>query len=152
MANMNIKDHAKKGGRNRWLPKATHEGILKLLDKKTHCIVLEDGRRIISLRSVFKTFNSSPGGGVKDHYPRFVPKNLYEFINEQDQGVLSVVQYIDIHGKESTGYSSEIIPIVCSAYMNAYKSNKIRPDQGVRVDISEKLIFALSKVGIIGLV
>lgn len=158
MSNQNIKLHASKGGKSRWLPKATHHGVLKIMGKELPCVVLEDGRRIITRTSVFKAFNRPQRGNKSSTdnsiaIPSFLDaKNLRPFITEEIQGLITPVNYLGIKGDDTTGYSAETIPIVCEIYLNAKKEGVLNPKQGLIADLSEVLIKSLSRVGIIGLI
>ncbi len=158
MSNPNIKDYASKGGKARWMPKATHQGILKIMGKELPCVVLEDGRRIITRTSVFKAFNRPQRGNKSSTenaiaIPSFLDaKNLRPFITEEMQGLICPVNYLGIKGENMMGYSAETIPIVCEIYLNARKENVLTPAQGVIADLSDILIKTLSRVGIIGLI
>ena len=158
MSNPNIKDHSVRGGKIRWMPKATHQGILKIMGKELPCVVLEDGRRLITQASVFKTFGLARRGS-KDQDPTVVKmpgfldaKNLKSFISEEVLSVIRPVCYMNNNKTESMGYSAEIIPLVCDVYLSARKEGVLTDSQGVRAEISEQLVRALSKVGIISLV
>lgn len=152
MSNANIKDHAAKGGKIRWMPKATHQGVLKIMGKELLCVVLEDERRMLTARAVFKAFGMISRGS-KTEYPAFIDqKNLLPFITDQVKSAIAPVQYIGIDKKEATGYSAEIIPYVCDVYMSAKKTGVLLPSQGARAETSELLIRSLANVGIIGLV
>lgn len=156
--NPNIKKFSSKGGKMRWMPKATHQGVLKIMGKELPCVVLEDGRRIIAQTSVFKAFERPQRGlrSAEDRklsVPSFLDaKNLRPFITEEMQGQINLVKYINNNGVESTGYSAETIPIVCEIYLEAKKHGKLTSTQGQIAEISELLIKSLSRVGIIGLV
>lgn len=158
MSNPNIKKHASKGGKARWLPKATHQGVLKIMGNELPCVVLEDGRRIITRSSVFKAFGRPQRGNKhKDpeiqKIPSFIDaKNLQQFITDEIKELIAPVNYIGTNKKESTGYSAETLPIVCEIYLNAKKEGYLTPNQVVIAELSEVLVRTLSRVGIIGLV
>lgn len=152
------KEIASKAARARWTIKATHQGLLKILDKELPCVVLEDGRRIIAQTSVFKAFDR-PQRGLRTEEDRklLIPsfldaKNLRSFITEEIKSQISIVKYINHNGAEVTGYSAETIPIVCDIYLSARKKGILSPSQEQIADISELLIKSLSKIGIIGLI
>jgi len=158
MSNPNIKLHASKGGKIRWMPKATHQGILKIMGKELPCVVLEDGRRIIGQTSVFKAFDR-PQRGLRSEearklaIPSFLDaKNLRPFLTEDIQCQITVIDYINDKGAISTGYSAETIPIVCEIYLSAKKEGVLNASQGQIADLSDILMKSLSRVGIIGLV
>ena len=158
MSNMNIKKHASKGGRARWLPKATHQGMLKIMGKELPCVVLEDGRRIITRTSVFKAFNRPQRGnkyrdGIVSSLPSFLDaQNLKPFITPEVEELIAPVNYMSLNKKEMTGYSAETIPTVCEIYLNAKKEGCLVSTQGLIAELSETLLKTLSRVGIIGLV
>ena len=149
------KEIAIQGAKARWepkLPKATHQGILRIMGKELPCVVLDNGLRLISQRSVFKIFGMKASGS-RSEYPAFIAaKNLLPFINEEITSVIVPVQYTDNIGKEYSGYSAEIIPAACGVYLSARKNGALLPSQSVRADISEILITTLSRIGIIGLI
>ena len=89
---------ARLGGAARWgvgkTPKATHEGELQLGDLVIPCAVLDDGRRVLSQRSVGKALGRGYGGkdwrtaaaegGDAGQLPFFlVAANLKPFISDE---------------------------------------------------------------------
>ena len=154
MSNPNIKDYALKGAKVRWIPKATHQGILKIMGKELPCVVLEDGRRILTETAVLRAFNKRSRGSKSEYnYPAFMDaKNLLPFITDEIKPSIEKVKYLTINGSESSGYSAEIIPIVCDIYLSARNSGILDRLQASSAEISEMLVRALSKVGIISLI
>jgi hypothetical protein len=154
MSNPNIKIHAAKGGKVRWMPKATHQGILKIMGKELPCVVLEDGRRILTEAAVLRAFNKrSRGSKIESNYPVFMEaRNLDVFITEEIRPATQKIEYMSISGSISSGYSAEIIPIVCDIYLTARNEGKLTSHQVATAEISEMLVRSLSKVGIISLV
>lgn len=154
MANKNVGIHAAKGGKARWMPRATHQGILKIMDKELPCVVLEDGRRLITETAVLRAFNKRSRGSKKDvPYPVFLEaKNLIPFFTEETTSAIKKVNYMDTKGKEYSGFSAEIIPIVCDVYLSARNSGKLIANQCATAEISELLVRSLSKVGIVALI
>jgi len=160
MSNPNIKDHAAKGGKARWMPRATHQGFLRIMDKDLPCVVLEDGRRLIARSSVFKTFDRPQRGSKQSQdlsgnleMPSFLDAaNLQPFVTEEDKELIMPLNYLSLRGAEMTGYSAETIPIACEVYLNAQKEGKLKANQKRYAEISEALVKLLSRVGIIGLV
>jgi hypothetical protein len=95
-ARSEIAQRAAVAGWHKDVPKATHTGILKIGDLEIDCAVLNDGRRVLSQRSVnralgrthggrdFKLRQSEAGGGL----PIFlVPKTLQPFISNDLRAV-----------------------------------------------------------------
>ena len=149
---------AKKASKARWLPKSTHEGILKILNKELPCVVLEDGRRIVIQKSVFRAFDRPPRGKKQSDIhlaslPSFLQaKNLQEFVTQEILDVIRPIEYLDNNKTICFGFSAETIPIVCDIYLSARKNNKLNVIQERIADISELIIKSLSQIGIIGLI
>lgn len=149
---------AKKAIAARWMPKATHQGILKILDKELPCVVLDDGRRIINQSSLFLAFDRGRKGrrykeNEKINLPSILdPKNLREFITDEIISMAQPINYLNVNLTNGSGYSAEIIPIVCKIYISARKNNTLTPNQMRTADISELLLDSLSRIGIIGLI
>ncbi len=158
MSNPNIKDHAAKGGKARWKVKATHQGTLKIMGKELPCVVLEDGRRIITQGSIFRAFDRPKRGSrskTEDgiNIPGFLDsKNLKPYIDLAVTGVITPIEYLGLNGTECSGYRAEIIPTVCEMYLNAQRDGKLTANQGKMAVISDLLIRSLATVGIIGLI
>lgn len=158
MANKNIGIHAAKGGKARWMPKATHQGILRIMGKELPCVVLEDGRRIITQASIFRAFDRPTRGSrskTEDgvNIPAFLDsKNLKPYINDQVNDVITPISYLGINGADCSGYRAEVIPTVCEMYLNAQRDGKLTTNQVKIAVISDLLIRSLATVGIIGLI
>lgn len=158
MSNPNIKEQASKGGKARWMPRATHQGILKIMGKELPCVVLEDGRRIITQGSIFKAFDRPKRGSRSKteegiSIPGFLDsKNLKPYINDDVTAVITPITYIGLNSIECSGYRAEVIPTVCEMYLNAQKDNKLTVNQIKIAVISDLLIRSLATVGIIGLI
>lgn len=158
MSNPNLKNFSSKGGKHRWMPKATHHGVLKIMGKELPCVVLEDGRRIITQKSIFKAFDRpARGSRNKDENGESIPafldsNNLKPYITQEITDVITPIQYLGINGAECSGYKAEVIPTVCEMYLNAQKDNKLTTNQIKIAVISDLLIRSLATVGIIGLI
>lgn len=158
MTNPNINLLAKKGAYARWTPKATHQGEIDILGRKLPCVVLEDGRRIISESSIFRAFDRPRRGarnkdenGIK--IPAFLDsKNLEPYMDEEFRGWINPVEHIGLNGSTNYGYRAEVIPAVCELYTKASKDDKLTHNQLRMAEISSLIIQSLSKVGIIGLI
>ncbi len=155
------KEIATKASKARWepkLPKATHQGILKIMGKELPCVVLEDGRRIVTQTSLFIAFDRSRKGRRNSensllNLPSILdPIGLKPFITPEVLDRTKSIEYLSINGAKTTGYSAEIIPIVCDIYLNAYKNGALTASQIRTAEISELLIRSLAHVGIIGLI
>ncbi len=137
--------------------KATHQGELIISGKVLPCAVLENGERIIIQKSVFEAFERpARGQRARDkeiNLPSFIAaKNLLPYINEDIREVINPIQYKDKDGKVKTGYKAEILPTMCDIYLSARKDNALTSHQARLGEISEIIVRALSKVGIVALV
>lgn len=158
LSKQELSEIAKKGARARWMPKATHQGVLKIMGKELPCVVLEDGRRIINQTSLFVAFDRSRKGRRNTensllNLPSILdPIGLKPFITPDVLERTKSIEYMSINGSSTTGYSAEIIPIVCEIYLNAHKNGALTHAQVRTAEISEMLIRSLAHVGIIGLI
>ena len=152
------KEIAKRGGRARWLRKATHEGELVIMDKRLPCVVLDNGDRILTQSAIFNVFERPRRGSrtqkVKGiEVPNFADAhNLKAFISSDNEKALCQVTYLNLKKVEAVGYHAEIIPIVCDLYLSARAAGVLRPGQVKTAETSEMLVRTLSKVGITALV
>lgn len=155
------KDIAIKAAKARWevkLPKATHQGILKIMGKELPCVVLDDGRRIITQKSIFDAFDRpSRGARNKTEDGRKIPafldsKNIRPHLNDEIKEMISPIEYLNLNESKCSGFRAEVIPTVCEIYLNMQKEGKLTTNQVKIAAISDLLIRSLATVGIIGLI
>jgi P63C domain len=153
----------------RWhkdVPKATHTGILKIGDLEIDCAVLNDGRRVLSQRSVnralgrthggrdFKLRQSEAGGGL----PIFlVPKALQPFISNDLRAVAEKPILYDVAGENSAlglghGIDADALPLVCEVWVKAHEAGALRPNQEPAAIRAAILLRGLQKIGITALI
>lgn len=158
MSNPNIKDHCVKAGKTRWLPRATHQGMLNIMGKELPCVVLDNGARVFTQTSMFKVFDRPRRGKKNKHeelanIPSFLEaKNLRALITPEIEARIQPIEYVDINRTISIGYSAEMIPSVCDVYITGRKNNILTHAQGRIADISELLMKSFATIGIIGLI
>src|SRR4051812_41135416 len=105
--------------------KAIHEGKIQLGESELNVAVLKDGTRIISRNAIFRAFGRTKRGRAigevrVPNMPSFIDaKNLQPFVGEDLKGVLKQIDYIDKNGKEDSGYSALILPMLCKVYLDA---------------------------------
>ena len=152
------KEIARKGGRARWLRKATHEGELVIMGKVLPCVVLDNGDRILTQGAIFDAFDR-PRRGSREQKdltvktPNFADaNNLKPFVSDGNKEILTAVKYLNLKKAESLGYHAEIIPIVCDLYLSAREAGALTSAQLKTAHTSELLVRSLSKVGITALV
>lgn len=141
------------------LPKAIYWGKLPIGDMELDCVVLDDGQRILTAKSIFEAFGRSRKGMNSrleidgTQLPPFIAaKNLRPYINQIVIERTRLVSYLD-GGRRKTGYVATLLPAMCGVYLAA------RREPGVLVDSQKKLAeqaevitTALSMVGIDALV
>jgi oligoribonuclease (3'-5' exoribonuclease) len=154
---------AQKAAQARWgsnLPKATHEGMLKIGDRELPCYVLEDGRRVFSTRGVNRALGSTTTGTPKDSPDgaRKLPavlssKSLKPFIDADLMArLLSPIEFRPKAGRSAFGFEATLLPDICEAILDAAKADVLKQNQRRLAETAEILIRAFAKVGIIALV
>ncbi len=147
------------------LIKATHEGEIIIGDAHLRVAVLSNERRIITQTAIFEAFGR-PIRGSRTKADQSTPQlpglidaqNLKPFISNELYEVIKVVKYEGFNGKETEGYDATVLPLICEVYVdarNAIKSNGLpvlTAKQMPNVYAAEKVLRALAKVGILGLV
>lgn len=155
---------AKKAAALRWagdIPKATHDGIIKIGELEIECAVLEDGKRVISERAMTRAFGGKRGGS---HWKRaregganlpvyLSAKNYLPFISSDLEAALSSpVNYKTLHGSVANGLDATLLPKVCNVFLKARDEDELHPRQiplSMQADI---IMRGLAEVGIIALI
>jgi len=152
---------AKKAAAARWsLPKATHEGDLKLGDAVIHAAVLEDGRRVLTQSDVMRALGRARQAKGRAYYdgdvnlPAFLTaKNLKPFIPADLYVTSSQVEFRPLKGVVAFGYPADLLPKVCDVFLKARDAgNVLKPNQMHIAKQADVLMRALAHVGIIALV
>jgi len=144
---------------------STHEGFLRIGEKKLPVAVLNDGRRIITQNALFEAFGR-PARGSRARGDQDTPKlpglidanNLKPFISNDLILVIKPINYTDKNGKPSIGHDATVLPLICDVYLDARDFKKadgksvLTAKQIPNVLAAEMLIRSLSRVGIIALV
>jgi len=152
------KEIASKGGRARWLRRATHEGELVIMGKTLPCVVLDNGDRVLTQVAIFDVFDR-PRRGTREQKdltvkaPNFADaNNLKPFVSQEHRDMMAPVKYLTLSKSEAVGYHAEIIPLVCDLYLSAREAGVLTVGQIKTAKTSELLVRSLSKVGITALV
>lgn len=144
----------------RWgreVERATHQGTLQIADQELECAVLEDGRRVINQASIMSTLGRSTSSGRRtrnDNRPPFLEaNNLLPYFSEELEAILPRIDYRvgDSKGIRS-GYNAEILPRVCDVYLSARADGVLAQNQKPAADAAERVVRALSLIGITALV
>jgi hypothetical protein len=149
------------------LPRATHEGVLKIGDLEIECSVLKDGTRLISQTSMLKAFGKSAIGSYernkakeltvkldgKGEMPVFIAaSNLLPFIVNDLSKEGEKINFISKSGAKSTGYRAEMIIIACDAYLKAREAGVLMKNQLSIAQQCEIIVRSLAKVGVVALI
>ena len=151
---------ARKAADARWgksVMNAEYVGTLPVAEMSLDCVVLDDGRRVISQGSILQSLGRSETSGRRtrnDNRPPFVEAgNLVPFFTEELKSKFERVEY-RLDGVIGTrqGYEAEILPLVCEVYLAAREAGVLTPQQRPTAQQAEILVRGLSRVGIIALV
>lgn len=140
------------------MPRATHQGKLEIASKKLPCAVLDNGIRILNLKSVFVAFDRPARSTVyADNraidVPSFIDaRNLQPYITKNLKAAIEPISYVSNSGRIVKGYNAEILPLLCDVYLEARKNKALHPTQKPLAVSAEILVRGLSKIGIIALV
>ena len=144
---------------NKTLPKATHDGDLKIGDFDIKAYNLDNGERVLSriefLKALGRTGKAKGGRRYDDEFktPVFLSaNNLQPYISEDLLENSTPLHFIDLNGNESIGYKAQLLPAVCYVFMDAAEKNKILKSQEHIVERSKKLVRGFATVGIIALI
>ena len=137
------------------LPKATHQGILKIADIEIPCFVLEDGKRVISGRGITKAIGMKGRGQGVRRIPTH--KTLKPFINnELDLAIKNPIKFIGVGSRKknpTAGYEATILHDLCQAVLDARDANVLKTEQEKRyAKFCDILVRSFAKIGIIALV
>lgn len=161
---------ASKAANARWekagktLPKATHEGILRIGDFASGieipCAVLEDGTRVLTQSGVMLALGRARQAKGRQYYdadvnlPAFLTaKNLKPFIPPDLTVTSSQIEFKALTGNKAFGYRAELLPRICGVFLDANKAGVLIPRrQGHIAERALLLIRGFADVGIIALV
>lgn len=141
------------------IPKATHEGILKISGFEIKSYNLDNGDRVLSRLGFIKALGrtgKAKGGRIYDKefgLPVFLTaKNLKPFISKELIENSTPVIFIDLKGNESIGYKAELLPSVCYVFLDAFEKDVLSPTQYHIAERSKILVRGFATVGIIALI
>jgi hypothetical protein len=134
------------------LPVAKHKGPMRIGEAKIMAFVLDDGRRMLSGRSVTNGLGlTGRGAGMS----RFLnSESLKPFISDKLREALTQpTMFVVSSGLPSaTGYEASVLPELCHTITDAWEANALHPSLAKTVDNAKMLIRGFSTVGIIALV
>lgn len=156
---------ASKAATARWsLPKATHEGVLRVGEIEIDCAVLEGGIRVISQGAFARALGRARAGGQtyerqridstsqRDQLPIYLAsRNLKSLIPEGFS--TATVRYIrKTGGSPAIGVEAIMIPKVCRIWLEARRAGLLRKQQLPTAARAELLLTGLADAGIIAVV
>lgn len=132
-------------------PFAKHKGDLQLGgDSGLECYVLDDGKRVISLRTVVKAIASTESGNLGSYIGA---NGLKPFLNSE----LILGETIDfaLPGTQfrSRGITAEAFLDICNAYVSALRAGTLETQRQREIAIQASILLsACAKVGLIALI
>lgn len=135
------------------IPKATHDGELKIGNDIIPCAVLEDGTRVLISKGFLTALGRPWKGSSRTELPNFLgAKNLIPFVCNDLMDGLTPIKYINIRGTITNGFKAKILPLVCDVYLKARDDGILSKTQEPIAKKAELLMRGLAHVGIIALV
>lgn len=146
------------------LPRATHEGVLKLGGIEVRCWVLEDGRRILSERGMLKVIGRSEsqtkyngdtdkGFSDADKLGGFLgANNLKPFISKDLKVPTNYVKFTDRNNNIVSGFICELLNKICDVYLDARDAGVLRKNQEHIAERAYVLMRAFANVGLAALI
>lgn len=154
---------------------ATHAGEIKIGEVKISCAVLEDQRRVLTQkelciaigRSVQYAKYTLPKPIQKENHeiqteakiPIFLAaKNIVPFISDRLISLLYPIKFKYRNaqgsgpGRASLGYPAEVLPEICSTFLDARSAGALTPKQLITAHECEIAMRAFATLGIIALV
>ena len=147
------------------LPKVTHTGTLRLVDKDIPCAVLDGEVRVLTQSDFMEAMGMYYSGWIANNpandesmlpagIPHFLAqKSLIPFINKHLGHLQNIVQkYRTPSGSVAHGIRADIIPAICDVYIDADKEVGLGARQRQVAQKAMLLMRALAHVGIVALV
>jgi len=141
------------------MPKATHEGVLRLGDIDISCAVLDTGQRVLTQSDFMLALGRARQAKGREHYdgdvnlPVFLTaKNLKPFIDNDLYVTSSPIIFKPLKGSKAFGYSAQLLPKVCEVFLKARDEKALASTQEHIAKQAEILIRGLAAVGILALV
>ncbi len=143
----------------RWsLPRATHEGVLRVGEIEIDCAVLEGGVRVVSERAFTRALGRARPGGQTyarrggDPLPIYLALSALKPLIPQGF-VVATHSYRMTDGKTvATGVEATMISAVCKIWMAARRAGVLQKQQLPTADRAEAIVIGLADVGAVALV
>ena len=160
-------DIARQAAETRWaterknppIPRATHEGTLKIGKMEIPCAVLENGQRVLTQSGFMRALGRARQAKGREYYegdvnlPAFLTaQNLKPFIPKDLEVTSSQIEFKPLRGRRAFGYPAELLPKVCDVFLDAEKAGTLLATQKHIAERAHLLIRGLAHVGIVALV
>jgi hypothetical protein len=140
------------------IPKATHEGTLKIGNVEISCAVLENGQRVLSQAEFLEALGRHRKANVRKEIgeervpPILQGKAIKPFISKEILEKSQPLAFRTSNGVRASGYRADLLPSVCEIYLKARDAGQLPTNQTHVAKQAEILIRGLAAVGIIALV
>lgn len=163
------KEIASNAARARWagegIPRASHDGELRLGDNVIKAAVLPNGKRLLTqgtfLLAIGRSRTPKAGtGGVAtvDGLPFFLQADqLKPFISDELRESTTPIFFRLKDGQKAVGYDANLLPMVCEVYLKLRDSFRLEGKQPPKnyehiITACDMLVRGLARVGIVALV
>jgi hypothetical protein len=140
------------------LPKATHEGFIKLGKKLIPVAVLDDGTRLLTqqgfLQALGRARSAKGGQGstVDGMIPFLAASNLKPFITKELSEATKPLRFRSLTGGSAFGFNAELLPQIAEVYLDARDADKLHASQNKIAVEADIIIRGLARVGIVALI
>lgn len=140
------------------IPRATHEGVLRIGNTEIACAVLEDGTRVITQYDFYRAIGRSgrPAKGRGSAFEKVAPflalNNLKPFVAAELHASTRPVRFRPVKRGQAWGFKAEILPKVCEVYLKARDADALLASQQKFAAACDVIMRGLAHVGIIALV
>lgn len=139
------------------IPRASHEGSLRIGNMDIQCYVLKNGTRVLSQGDFLESLGRHRKANVRNEGEERLPailqgKAINPFIPHEIAEKSRPIRFQTTSGSVASGYLAELLPAVCEIYLKARDNNALPKNQEHVAKQAEILIRALATVGIIALV
>ncbi len=134
------------------LPRATHQGNMRIGEFDLDCYVLADGRRVIHKRGMAKALNLKSAGGnafLRSMTRKGIGSELGAKLVET---IENPVVFKPLTQDSAHGYDAEVLVDVCKAILRAKDREKLTPSQEFLAVQAQILLNAFAKVGVDALI
>lgn len=134
------------------LPVVTHEGNVSLGGVVLSIVVLNDGRRMVLKKSIFKLFGKTGRGRIKKKKPKvnllsFVDVDRFSDLMDNELKIaISTAKFFSIDNTLEEGYVVNSIPKLCKLFFVAKKKKLLNSNDSILAERAE--IIALELEGI----